>query len=306
MPNSKVEIKAIFEKDAPPAPTEYTVTVTSGGNGTASASHAKAVVGTEITLTVTPDTGYRFKEWEIISGGVAITNNKFTMPSANVEVKAIFEKDAPPAPTEFTITVKTDGNGTASYLVIKGAELFRQPEIQHFHDQLEVEVEAAGVEVGGAEQGVFAVDEQELGVGEGRGLAVNLHAPVRQHGHLVAHGPVHKAVVVLAGQDDAHVHAAQDRIDHLVLTFEDTDDEPVEQVCADMNDSVTNPQLGVKTILDRAEAVETTVSRDRKDPEHLHIILIIGKGNERWFKDHGKHIPYEGDDRIVERVFRLK
>lgn len=102
------------------------------------------------------------------------------------------------------------------------------------------------------------------------------------------------------------VHAAQDRIDHLVLTFEDTDDEPVEQVCADMNDSVTNPQLDVKTILDRAEAVETTASRDRKDPKHLHIILIIGKGNERWFKDHGKHIPYEGDDRIVERVFRLK
>ena len=91
-----------------------------------------------------------------------------------------------------------------------------------------------------------------------------------------------------------------------MLTFEDTDDEPVEQVCADMNDSVTNPQLDVKTILDRAEAVETTISRDRKDPEHLHIILIIGKGNERWFKDHGKHIPYEGDDRIVERVFRLK
>ncbi len=59
------------------------------------------------------------------------------------------------------------------------------------------------------------------------------------------------------------VHAAQDRIDHLVLTFEDTDDEPVEQVCADMNDSVTNPQLDVKTILDRAEAVETTVSHDR-------------------------------------------
>ncbi len=102
------------------------------------------------------------------------------------------------------------------------------------------------------------------------------------------------------------VHAAQNRIDHLVLTFEDTDDEPVEQVCADMNDSVTNPQLDVKTILDRAEAVDTTVSRDRKDPEHLHIILIIGKGNERWFKDHGKHIPYEGDDHIVERVFRLK
>ena len=114
MPDGNVEVKAIFEKDAPPAPTEYTVTVTSGGNGTASASHAKAVVGTEITLTVTPDTGYRFKEWEIISGGVAITNNKFTMPDGNVEVKAIFEKDAPPAPTEYTVTVTSGGNGTAS------------------------------------------------------------------------------------------------------------------------------------------------------------------------------------------------
>ena len=114
MPDGNVEVKAIFEKDAPPAPTEYTVTVTSGGNGTASVSHAKAVVGTEITLTAMPDTGYRFKEWEIISGGVAITNNKFTMPDGNVEVKAIFEKDAPPAPTEYTVTVTSGGNGTAS------------------------------------------------------------------------------------------------------------------------------------------------------------------------------------------------
>ena len=114
MPDGNVEVKAIFEKDAPPAPTEYTVTVTSGGNGTASASHAKAVVGTEITLTATPNTGYRFKEWEVISGGVTITNNKFTMPDGNVEVKAIFEKDAPPAPTEYTVTVTSGGNGTAS------------------------------------------------------------------------------------------------------------------------------------------------------------------------------------------------
>ena len=114
MPDGNVEVKAIFEKDAPPAPTEYTVTVTSGGNGTASASHAKAMFGTEITLTATPDTGYRFKEWEVISGGVAITSNKFTMPDGNVEIRAIFEKDAPPAPTEYTVTVTSGGNGTAS------------------------------------------------------------------------------------------------------------------------------------------------------------------------------------------------
>ena len=108
MPNDNVEVRAIFEKDAP---TEYTIIVTSGGNGTASASHAKAVVDTEITLTATPNKGYHFKEWEVISGGVTIKDDKFLMPNDNVEVKAIFEKDAP-APTEYTITYDLAG-GTA-------------------------------------------------------------------------------------------------------------------------------------------------------------------------------------------------
>ena len=71
------------------------------GNGTASASPDKAVAGTEITLTATPKEDYRFKEWQVVSpAGLVITNNKFTMPDSNVEVKAIFEEDAPPAPTD--------------------------------------------------------------------------------------------------------------------------------------------------------------------------------------------------------------
>ena len=100
--------------------------MTSGGNGTASASHAKAVVDTEITLTATPDKGYHFKEWQVISGGVTIVDDKFTMPDNNVEVKAIFEEDAPPAPTEHTVTVTSSGNGTASASPVKavaGAEI---------------------------------------------------------------------------------------------------------------------------------------------------------------------------------------
>ena len=94
----------------------FTVTVTSGDNGTASASHAKAVVGTEITLTATPNKGYHFKEWQVMSGGVTIKDDKFTMPSANVEVKAIFEKDTggggggynPPV-TYYTLRFETGG-----------------------------------------------------------------------------------------------------------------------------------------------------------------------------------------------------
>ena len=122
MPDNNVEVKAIFEEDTPPAPTEHTVTVTSGGNGTASASPAKTVAGAEITLSATPDKGYHLKEWQVESpAGLVITDNKFTMPDTNVAIKAIFEEDAPPAPTEFTITVKTDGNGTASASHAKAA-----------------------------------------------------------------------------------------------------------------------------------------------------------------------------------------
>ncbi len=121
MPDSNVEVKAIFEEDAPPAPTEHTVTVTSSGNGTASASHAKAAAGTTITLTATPNEGYHLKEWRVISGGVSIKDNKFTMPNNNVEIKAIFEKDAPPTPTEYTVTVTTEGGGTASASPAKAA-----------------------------------------------------------------------------------------------------------------------------------------------------------------------------------------
>ena len=103
------EIKALWENSVI-TPTTYTVTVSNDGNGTASASHAKAAAGTKITLTATPQIGYHFKGWQVESpAGLVITNNKFTMPDGNVDVKAIFEKDAPPAPTEFIVTF--DGNG---------------------------------------------------------------------------------------------------------------------------------------------------------------------------------------------------
>ena len=83
-----ITVKALWE-DAPPAPVEYTVTVTTAGGGTASASSTSATAGTEITLTATPNTGYHFKEWQVISGGVTIVDDKFTMPDSNVEIKEI-------------------------------------------------------------------------------------------------------------------------------------------------------------------------------------------------------------------------
>lgn len=93
--------------------TEYAVTVRDDGHGTGSADPASATAGTEITLTATPNAGYHFKEWQVMSGDVTVRDDKFTMPGNDVEVKAIFEEDVPPTPTEYTVTF--DGNdGTPS------------------------------------------------------------------------------------------------------------------------------------------------------------------------------------------------
>ncbi len=75
--------------DTPPV--TYSVTVQNDGNGTASASAATAAAGAEIILTATPKTGYKFKLWQVVAGGVTVTGNKFTMPARAVTVKAIFE-----------------------------------------------------------------------------------------------------------------------------------------------------------------------------------------------------------------------
>ena len=72
--------------------TVYNVTAENDGNGSASAAPASATMGETITLTSTPNSGYRFKEWQIVSGNVTISDDTFTMPAGNVTVKALFER----------------------------------------------------------------------------------------------------------------------------------------------------------------------------------------------------------------------
>ena len=95
MPAGEVKVKAVFEADEIMVPIQYDVSVLNDGNGKAFASPAKAAADTAITLTATPNAGYHFKTWRVILGGVTITDNKFTIPAEDVEVQAVFEKDAP-------------------------------------------------------------------------------------------------------------------------------------------------------------------------------------------------------------------
>lgn len=96
----------------------YNVTVENDGNGTASADPASAKMGDEVRLTAMPNSGYHFKEWEVVSGNVKIEDNKFTMPAENVTVKAIFERNASSSggggggTTYYTLTFETNGGGS--------------------------------------------------------------------------------------------------------------------------------------------------------------------------------------------------
>ncbi len=106
--NGNTEIKALWKGSAV-IPTVYTVTVSNDGNGTGTASPSAAAAGMEIILTAAPNKGYHFKQWQVISGGVTITNNKFAMPAGDVEIKAIFEKNTSTGP------IGPIGPGTATY-----------------------------------------------------------------------------------------------------------------------------------------------------------------------------------------------
>lgn len=97
----------------------YNVTVKDDGNGTASADPAPAKMGAEVSLTATPNSGYHFKKWEVVSGDVEIKDNKFTMPAAHVTVKAIFERNTSSSgggggggTTYYTLTFETNGGGS--------------------------------------------------------------------------------------------------------------------------------------------------------------------------------------------------
>lgn len=101
----------------PPAPATYSVTMQDDGNGTASANPSNAAAGTQITITATPDNGYQFKQWVVISGGAVLSSTTtnpatFNMPAGNVTIKAEFEPVVVP-PTQITFTAAQTG-GTSN------------------------------------------------------------------------------------------------------------------------------------------------------------------------------------------------
>ena len=101
------------------------------------------------------------------------------------------------------------------------------------------------------------------------------------------------------------VEAAENRIANFIFTAEDTDTEPIIDICMEMQGYITNKDVVSTVISDRLTAITNAIYDARAHADRFNILLIIGKGNERWIKDHHKHVPFDGDDHVVERMFGL-
>ena len=90
----------------------FMVTVNSGANGTVTPGTKSYVSGTEVTLTVTPDSGYQVKSVTLDGREIALTDGRYTFTvTANCTFAAEFEKI--PA-NSFMVTVNSGANGTVT------------------------------------------------------------------------------------------------------------------------------------------------------------------------------------------------
>ena len=88
------------------------VTVKCGEHGTVSPATSDYPIGTEVTLTVTPDSGYRVKSATLDGKAVSLTDGKYTFTlTADCEFSVEFEEI--PAGSA-TVTVKCGANGTVT------------------------------------------------------------------------------------------------------------------------------------------------------------------------------------------------
>ena len=109
----KVTANCTFEAEFEAIPADrYTVTVKCGEHGTVTPGTADYESGTEVTFTVTPDSGYRVKSVTLDGKAVTLTNGKYTFKvTANCTFEAEFE--AIPA-DRYTVTVKCGEHGAVT------------------------------------------------------------------------------------------------------------------------------------------------------------------------------------------------
>lgn len=86
----------------------YDVTVNQATGGTVTADKASALVGSTVTLTVTPTEGYRLTGWTTVPANLEIENNQFVMPEQAVTITPSWEK------IDYIISTQTNPAGAGT------------------------------------------------------------------------------------------------------------------------------------------------------------------------------------------------
>ena len=150
MPKQAVRVLAAF-KALPVGKNSITPQVSISG-GKVTANTASSAPGETVTLTATPDEGWRLDSWEVkddAGNSITVTDNSFTMPDGAVTINATFVKIV------YTITVEASANGSvtaspATATVGTRVTLTISPETGCKLDALTVTAEGgAAVSVGG-------------------------------------------------------------------------------------------------------------------------------------------------------------
>ena len=106
--NKDTVITAEYEIPA----TSATVTVNCSEHGTVTPATAEYPIGTSVTLTVTPDEGYRVKSAQLDGNAVTLTNGTYTF---TVTADCVFAAEFEEIPAgSATVTVKCGANGTVT------------------------------------------------------------------------------------------------------------------------------------------------------------------------------------------------
>ena len=118
LPKTNVNVKAIF------APNPYKASFTTQGNGSVRSGASSGRKNTEIEIIAVPEKGYKFKEWQVVSGNASIkdkasADTTFTFADSDTEIKAVF------VPMEYKVIFDIQGKGTANAVSSYGTGAFR-------------------------------------------------------------------------------------------------------------------------------------------------------------------------------------
>ena len=107
----------------------HSITISAPANGNVTTvPSGTAYAGETVTLSNTPETGYEFVSYSVVTKGgstVSVSGNTFTMPNDDVTVSATFKEitqPEPPVPTTYTVTTNDPTGGTVTASKTSGIE----------------------------------------------------------------------------------------------------------------------------------------------------------------------------------------